>query len=282
MVIQTSFFNENALIADQLGHYVKAISDISPMILEGFPFYLDEGHGVLAAIDGEEKISLAANSAITQALQVPGLKEITVLASGKPAQAPDDAQITKDKHWILDLPVSLGQKTRNMLHKAARRLEMNISTDNHAFTNEHLDIIQEFADNKKTALDDGSRYIFGRLSQYVNSSPAVMVFSARSETRLEGFAIADFTSFNWAYYMFAFRRQNALPGTADFLLHGIIDQAEKLGFARLNLGLGINEGVEFFKQKWGAKPVLRHVESAWKLSAGRSFFVKLVSKIIGK
>ena len=39
----------------------------------------------------------------------------------------------------------------------------------------------------------------------------------------------------------------------------VIDEAHRAGKRYLNLGLGINSGVTFFKTKWGGVPFLRHV-----------------------
>ena len=35
----------------------------------------------------------------------------------------------------------------------------------------------------------------------------------------------------------------------------------------LNLGLGINPGVAFFKRKWNARPWLPYVETSWEFPA---------------
>jgi hypothetical protein len=57
--------------------------------------------------------------------------------------------------------------------------------------------------------------------------------------------------------MFNFRcRKRNVPGASDLLLHEIIEQARGQGKRFLNMGLGINDGVSFFKKKWGAEPFL--------------------------
>jgi hypothetical protein len=35
----------------------------------------------------------------------------------------------------------------------------------------------------------------------------------------------------------------------------------------MNLGLGVNAGVAFFKRKWGAAPFLPYVEVSWDIAA---------------
>jgi hypothetical protein len=42
-----------------------------------------------------------------------------------------------------------------------------------------------------------------------------------------------------------------VPGASDLLLSEVIQQAKTEGKKYMNLGLGINSGVTFFKKKWG-------------------------------
>ena len=55
--------------------------------------------------------------------------------------------------------------------------------------------------------------------------------------------------------MFAFRAEYAPPGVADLLLEAVIAEAEGRGHGLVNLGLGIDGGIEFFKRS-GATPCL--------------------------
>ena len=53
--------------------------------------------------------------------------------------------------------------------------------------------------------------------------------------------------------------KRAAPGASDLLLHRIAEDARAEGKRFLNLGLGVNDGVRFFKEKWGGVPFARHV-----------------------
>jgi hypothetical protein len=39
----------------------------------------------------------------------------------------------------------------------------------------------------------------------------------------------------------------------------------------MNLGLGVSDGIRFFKRKWGAEPFLPYVEASWRPAAPRLF-----------
>ena len=51
------------------------------------------------------------------------------------------------------------------------------------------------------------------------------------------------------------------------LLNALLDEAAGRGHMLLNLGLGINPGVAFFKRKWNARPWLPYVETSWEFPA---------------
>jgi lysylphosphatidylglycerol synthetase-like protein (DUF2156 family) len=68
--------------------------------------------------------------------------------------------------------------------------------------------------------------------------------------------------------MFSFRNPElAPPGSSDLLLAHLVEEARARGQTRMNLGLGVNAGVAFFKRKWGAAPFLPYVEVSWDIAA---------------
>ena len=95
---------------------------------------------------------------------------------------------------------------------------------------------------------------------YIAQRETARIMDARdTNSELIAFDIADFGSRDYAFYMFNFRsRKHKIPGVSDLLLPWIVKQAQEGGKHYLNLGLGINPGVAFFKRKWGAEPFLKH------------------------
>jgi len=64
------------------------------------------------------------------------------------------------------------------------------------------------------------------------------------------------------------QRAPARPaGATDLLLSGLLGEAHERGHTRMNLGLGVNEGVGFFKRKWGAVPFLPYVQTTWEITS---------------
>ena len=62
-----------------------------------------------------------------------------------------------------------------------------------------------------------------------------------------------------------------MPGASDLLLTHVIKQAKREGKQHLNLGLGINPGVTFFKTKWGGVPFLSHISCLYERSKANTW-----------
>ena len=78
--------------------------------------------------------------------------------------------------------------------------------------------------------------------------------------------VGDYSALRTAFYMFAFRQHDSPPGTSDALLDTLIHEAVKRGHSQLNLGLGISDGIGFFKKKWNARPAMPYVETSWAIT----------------
>jgi hypothetical protein len=80
--------------------------------------------------------------------------------------------------------------------------------------------------------------------------------------------VGEFAALSTAFFMFCFRDPRlAPPGSADLALSGLLQEARQRGQARMNLGLGVSDGIRFFKRKWGAEPFLPYVETSWQLAS---------------
>lgn len=259
-----------ALTPDQLIPYVRAVSGLESRLCAGCALHHGGGHAVLAAYPvGKATDSAAVDAAVSEALALPGLERLTVIAAMRPTLAPAHAQCTEDAYWALPLPLAFpagrqGHKIHNLLRRAAREISIEQNGGQGAWTAQHAALVQNFIARKSAVLDAGSIYIFEKLGDYLAQAPEARLFSARDAGgRLLACAIGDYSSFATAFYMFAFRSPEAPPGAADALLAALAAEGSARGHSLLNLGLGMNVGVGFFKKKWGAAPFLPCVETSW-------------------
>lgn len=274
-----------ALVPEQLPSYVRGVAGSELRFANGFAVYLGGGTAVLVAAptaDAPERVpGQEVDAAIAEVSAWPGLGRVSVLGVARPASAPVGSkgyEETRDAYLALDLPCVCegdnfagvpGQKLRNMLRRAARELELDVEP----WGAECRALAREYTGGR--ALEPGTRYIFEHLEKYAGE-PAVKVFTARRRDTggLEGLCVGDYTPLATAFYMFAFRRRDAVPGTADLLLHALVLEAQRQGHERVNLGLEINGGIGSFKRKWGARPFMPLVECSWPLPARKKGFFK--------
>lgn len=257
-----------AVVPDQLLPYVAAVSGLESSLVAGCALHQAEGQAVLVAYPpGDPLSALKVNEAVRLACEQPGIEHLTVLAAARPDAAPADAATSEDYYWQIDLPrAPYSGKLKNMLKRASRELALEQGSGAGAWSEEHTALVRDFCRRKGSSLNADTVFLFGQLDKYISQVPDALLFTARSGGRIAGMAICDYTALGAAFYMFAFRSQDAPPGAADFLLAALAEEAARRGHSCLNLGLGINPGIEFFKRKWGASRGLPYVETGWSLA----------------
>ncbi len=289
-----SFYTSEAIVPEQLEHYVHSISSSSALLVNNFIAFKNNGLFILnvfPSINHEEyeiynenhkkdevltkqylnqKHQILVKQAIAKAINKFNLStcsNFTILSPFLVEEADFKKyfkaktrfyQEGKESWFFMDLPFQAKQKLRNTLNKASRELKISIEE----YSVEHKEIVEEYINTRTLA--DGTVHIFKNIDAYCKSSKSIVLFSARdAKNKLQAFCIADYSSLSIAYYMFAFRKKDSVNGASDLLLHNLVLEAEKRGFTKVNLGLGISDGISFFKTKWNAYPLMSHVETSW-------------------
>jgi hypothetical protein len=255
-----------AAVPEQVAAYVCTVGGARPCRLGACVAYRSDGHLVLVGYPlHAPRDESAMSAAVAQALALPGLRRITVIGPARPPQAPAGAPEVRDEHVGLPVPPpAVRQKLRSLLRRATREVTV---AQGREFGPDHAALVGRYL--KERTFDDGTRYIFGRIGDYLRASATARVESARlADGRLAAFAVGEFASRHTGFFMFSFRDSHlAPPGSADLLLAHLLAEARSRGQTRMNLGLGVNAGIAFFKRKWGAEPFLPYVEVSWDIAA---------------
>lgn len=255
---ERQYVHQRACIPEQVPEYVAAVSGAEPFLWDDYLCYLAGemlifvGYPLEGPLEAEklrEQVQAArarfrAASLTLIAPQVPlGFRP---LGSGGP-----------DHYFRLDLEKCAVQgKLLSTLNRAARELRVE---EGQELRDEHLRCVAEFLDSRK--FGEATRGIFTKIPVYAAVVSTSRVFTARDGAgRLAAFTVAEFGARDYAFYMFNFRSPgNQAPGASDLLLNELVSKARAWGKRYVNLGLGINEGVTFFKKKWGGYPFLPYV-----------------------
>lgn len=272
---EEEFIARHAYVPEHLPGYGRVVSGGEPFLSGDFLFYHAKGFLVFIGypLEGEfdrRKMEKALEETVRRT-------HPTRVAWIAPSISRQDGEREKpDCYYRLDLAGGeIHPKVKNMLQRASRELGVNKGCP---FLEEHHSLIADFLATRK--VHAGTRAIFERIPRYASSVPSAVLFEARDRARrLIGYDIADFGAKGYAFYMFNFRsRQHPVPGASDLLLFALIQEARERGKSFINLGLGINARVAFFKKKWGGVPFLNH-ESLLYRSAPPSLFESILQGV---
>jgi hypothetical protein len=249
-VSQQRYIEDYAYVPEHLSHYVTAVSQTEPFFIDDFLIHVKKDHFIFVGYPlkepwGEKQMVKVLENAIKRFKP----ENVALTAPAIPSSLKHCVHSPPDHYYRLDLSaISISQKLRNMLKRADRELSVE---RNNTFDEEHRKMIVEFL--KTHPVDEATGFIFNRINEYLSSSPTAWVFDARNKRdELVAFDVAEFTPKDYALYMFNFGSDaRYVPGASDLLLSKVIQQAKTEKKKYINLGLGINPGVTFFKEKWG-------------------------------
>jgi Acetyltransferase (GNAT) domain len=254
---QEEYIERQAYLPEHVPEYVTAISQTEAFLFGDYLAYAKQGHLILIGYPLEEPFEeKRMERALEDAVKRLSPESVSLMAPSIPASLENSGHPPTDHYYRLDLSsVNISQKLRNMLKRAGR--ELSVGKNPH-FDQEHKKMVEEFL--KSHSADEATRFIFQRIDTYLSSSKTASIFEARTgDGDLVAFDVAEFKPRDYAVYMFNFRSEfRYIPGASDLLLSSVMQQAIAEGKKYINLGLGINPGVAFFKEKWGGVVFLPH------------------------
>lgn len=267
-----------AYVPEHLPAYVTAMTGCQPHLTGDYVFYTCEDRLIFVGYPlggqyDEAKWLAALEAASVRSRTAGGTRLTSIIAPALPAALKASFTAPPDMYYRLDLDsLRPSKKVRNLLHRAERDLSVAAAA---ATGREHRKLVDEFL--AVMPLQEDARFIFERLDRYAGSGltrtlrthlglrqdrgpGAPLVLEARNAAgQLVAFDIAAFSAGEVAFYLFNFRSRNLyVPGASDLLLAQLIAEAQARSLRYVNLGLGINQGVRHFKEKWGATPFLPH------------------------
>jgi len=248
--VQQDYIEDYAYVPEHIHHYVTAISKAEPFFFGDFLAYAKKDRLIFAGYPLKEPFEeKRMRSALEDAIKRFKPESVSLIAPSIPSSLNDCVYPPSDRYYRLDLSaLSISQKLRNMLSRAGRELSVEKNKD---FDEEHRKIVDDFL--KTHPVDEATRFIFERIGEYLSSSTTAWAFDARNNRgELVAFDVAEFKPRDYTIYMFNFSSDALyVPGASDLLLSTVIKQAKTDRKKYINLGLGINPGVTFFKKKWG-------------------------------
>ena len=264
---EKQYVAENAYVPEHLPAYFVPFSGMEPFLEGGYLYYRSQdiisfiGYPLDAA--GSEMDNRPPDNGLDSALEavVAGHrpKTLSIIAARAPAvdeYEPDKESGERDAFSLLDLSAATpAPKVKNMVRRAGRDLSV---ADGKSFTPEHRDVLDGFLRHKQ--FPDMVEGFFYRLPDYLEHSPGARILEARHRESglLAGYVVVELGEGDFCFYLFNITHyeKKPVPGMSDLLVSEMIDLGRRSGRRYINMGLGVNEGIRRFKQKWGAADFL--------------------------
>ncbi len=247
---------DSAYVPEHVVSYFSSVAKMEPFLFSSYLCYVRSGWiNFIGYPLGEAFDPKKMNSALESAIKKFAPENIGIIA---PSLSDIRSEVCfkrdRDEYYLLELgSVKLDKKLRSILRRAGRELKVEVGN---SITPAHTKLAAEFL--KKHSCDEYLKSVFSGIPEYVAASEHAVVLSALNGAgSLVAFDILELGSKNYAFYQFNFfSRELYVPGASDLLLSEAVRLAIENGKRYINLGLGINEGIRKFKQKWGGKSFL--------------------------
>lgn len=161
-----------------------------------------------------------------------------------------------DQYYRLELQdFRITAKLRRRVERAARELTVE---KEEALTGEHRALVAEFLERERPAAR--IEKLFLGMAEYTAKAPSALVLTARRKAGgISAFYVVDVGANEFATYVVGCHSKEAyVPGASDLLFFEMAGLAREHGKRYIHLGVGVNEGIRRFKEKWGGIPFLRY------------------------
>jgi hypothetical protein len=167
---------------------------------------------------------------------------------------PEIRHLESDRYYTLDLAsFALRSGLRRLTGRAARELSVERS---HAITPQHEEAIAEFLARERPSPRIGG--LFRSLAGYAARAESAVVLTARdAQGAVSAFYVVDLEAPEFATYVVGCHsKRHYVVGASDLLFLEMVNLAREQGKRTIHLGLGVNDGIRRFKEKWGGLPGL--------------------------
>lgn len=161
-----------------------------------------------------------------------------------------------DQYYKFDLnQIKLKSSLQRVADKASKEL---IVERGHSISKEHESLISELL--KREKLPPRVRELYYAMPDYIPHSSTTCVLNTRDKDgKLCAFFVVELGAKNFSTYVLGCHsKKHYVPHASDLLFLEMIKLTHEHGKNTINLGLGVNEGIRRFKEKWGGIPFLNY------------------------
>ncbi len=183
-----------------------------------------------------------------------------------------------DQYYRLDLEkVKVKASLQRAVDKASQELTVERG---HSISKEHEALITELL--KREKLPPRVRELYRAMPDYVSRSSTVCVLNAWDKKRkLCAFYVIELAAKHFSTYVLGTHsKKHYVPHASDLLFLEMINLSREHMKNTIDLGLGVNQGIRRFKEKWGGVPSLPY--EFCECSYGQKKRIPLIKILEGK
>jgi len=176
-----------------------------------------------------------------------------------------------DDYYILDLEkLNIKKELIRQIKKASMYLTVRRNSE---ISKEHLRLIKEFIEIKKPSKRVAD--LFLNINDFVTySKTAVVLDCMDKKDNLIAFYVLDVGGPDFITYVIGtYDRNNYIPHASDLAFHEMINIARQENKKYIHLGLGVNEGLRRFKEKWDGVPFLKYELCGYRITKTESTLI---------
>lgn len=242
--------------------FMEAMSGGKTAEYDGFLFYIHKSWLIAVGYPLKDEYDASAfENALKRAIKDHRVEECWAIAPRLPSNYTVFLE-EEDIYYTLSADAPIPPRLRNPVKKALAKLRIEEEKE---FTAGHRKLWAEFLRRKE--LKPQVRELFARIPFVLTAQKTdIRLLNAwDSEGNLAACLVMDYAPENFSSYIIgAHSRRFYTPHAGDALFAAMLENARKENKRYIHLGLGVNEGIRRFKEKWGGEEALPYQAASWK------------------
>jgi hypothetical protein len=255
---EEAYILEKAYVPEHIVSLMALISKGDPFLVEDHFGLVKDNWLILVGYPLDQRFSIErSEEVIKHVLETFRPEVLWFIGPEIPASLLNTCQEREtDQYYRLDLEkVKVKASLKRAVDKASQELTVERGR---SISKEHQALISELL--KREELQPRIRELYRAMPDYIGRSSTACVLNARDKKgRLCAFYVVDLAAGGFSTYILgSYSKRNYVPHASDLLFLEMIELTREHGKDIIHLGLGVNEGIRRFKEKWGGVPFLNY------------------------
>jgi hypothetical protein len=253
-----AYIVEKAYVPEHIVSLMVPISKGEPFLIEDHLVFAKDNWLILVGYPLEQMFSAErTEKIINQSLETFRPEILWFIGPEIPASLLTTCQEREtDQYYHLDLQkVKVKASLQRAVDKASQELTIERG---HSISKEHEALIAELL--KREKLPPRVRELYRAMPHYVSHSPTTCVLNTWDKKgKLSAFYVIELGAKHFSTYVLGTHsKKHYVPHASDVLFLEMINLSREQMKNTIDLGLGVNQGIRRFKEKWGGVPFLRY------------------------